>query len=266
MIPYIGLTTIHLGPIPIQVWGTFVALGIAVGLWVAGKRGEKLGLEKKLIYDLGTYAVLGGILGARIMHSWVYEFSATVQDPLEFFRVWHGGFSITGGFLGALAVGFWYLKKKRVNVWRYVDATLFGLPIGLAVGRIGCFLIHDHPGTVTDFALAVQYEDGPTRHDHGLYLSINGFLMMFVFWAMSRYKLPVGMYLAVFGVWYGAVRFWLDFYRAVDARYFGLTPAQYVGLAMMVAGIWGLWHILRHKETRDKIRQQFTKSPDCDPS
>ncbi len=267
MIPYLGITSFQLGPVPIQVWGLFVALGIAVGLWVSGKRAEKLGLSKKLVYDLGTYVIVGALVGARIVHSFIYEFSATIQDPMEFLRVWHGGFSVTGGFIGALIVGFWYLKKKKVDVWKYADTTLFGLPMGLGIGRIGCFLIHDHPGTATDFALAVQYEDGVSRHDHGLYLSINGFLLMIAFWAMSRWKMPVGAYFAVFGIWYGAVRFWLDFYRVGDTVYFGLTPAQYVSIAMFGAGVWGAWYLLRQPGVRDKMKRQLkNKEAGCEAS
>ncbi|PIR47819.1 prolipoprotein diacylglyceryl transferase [Candidatus Uhrbacteria bacterium CG10_big_fil_rev_8_21_14_0_10_50_16] len=250
MIPYFTQTVIHLGPLPIQVWGTMVALGIAVGLWVSGKRAEKLGLNKKIVYDLGTYAVIAAMVGARVVHSFVYEIGATLQDPLEFFRVWHGGFSVMGGFIGACLMSYWYLRKHHVDVWRYADATIFGLPIGLGIGRIGCFLIHDHPGTASDFILAVQYPDGVARHDHGLYLSLNGFAMALVFWWMSRRRLPVGAYLAVFGVWYGAVRFWLDFYRTIDTRYFGLTPAQYVSVAMFGLGLWGIWKCVQ--STRKK--------------
>ena len=243
MLPYLSLSTFSLGPLPIQSWGTMVALGIAVGLWVAGKRARKLGLDEKLVYDLGVWTVIAAFVGARIGHSFFYDWGTTMNDPVEFLRIWHGGFSIMGGFIAALITAFWYLRHSQGDVWRYADATIFGLPIGLGIGRIGCFLIHDHPGTASDFFLAVQYPDGISRLDHGLLLSINGFLMAIVFWLMSRHKLPVGAYLTVFALWYGAVRLWLDFYRVADARFWGLTPAQYVAIVLMVAGGWGVYKI-----------------------
>lgn len=255
MLPYVSLTTIPLGPITIYVWGTMVALGIAVGLWVAGKRAAKLGLDKKLVYDLGVWTVVAAFVGARIGHSFFYDWATTINDPMEFFRIWHGGFSIMGGFVTALMVAIWYLRRHQADVWRYADATIFGLPIGLGIGRIGCFLIHDHPGTASDFILAVQYPDGVVRHDHGLYLSINGFLMAVVFWLMSRRKLPVGAYLTVFAIWYGAVRLWLDFYRIADARFWGLTPAQYIAVLMIAAGLWGVYKVwLKPRMARGKMR------------
>ncbi len=62
-----------------------------------------------------------------------------------------------GGFFGAVLFGIFYLRKKHVDVRAYSDTAIFGLPVGLFIGRIGCFLIHDHPGTFTDFAMGVQY-------------------------------------------------------------------------------------------------------------
>lgn len=255
MIPYVQFTQVHLGPVPIQVWGTLVALGMVTGLLVSARRAKNLGLDAQLVLDLGSWILVSAMIGARVFHSFVYELGATLQDPWEFFRVWNGGFSVTGGFLGAILVSVWYLRRKHVDVWRYADATIFGLPIGLGIGRIGCFLIHDHPGTATDFFLAVQYPDGVARHDHGLYLSLNGFALALMFWWMSRRPCPPGAYLAVFGVWYGLVRFGLDFYRVGDTRYLGLTPAQYIALLMVLVGGWGLWRLLRPNREHDKMQK-----------
>ncbi len=252
MIPYIEQTIWQLGPIPIQVWGFFVALGILVGLLVSARRAEKLGLEKKHVFDVATWLIVAAFVGAWFSHVVFYELATYVQDPLEILRVWNGGLSITGGFIGAVIAALWYFRKHELDVYKYSDATIFGLPIGLAIGRIGCFLIHDHPGTATDFALGMQYPDGIVRHDHGLYLALNGLALAIVFAILSRKKQPVGMFLAVFAVWYGAVRFGLDFYRAIDTTYLGLTPAQYFSMALFIGGAWGIWRIWK---TRAKMHQ-----------
>jgi phosphatidylglycerol:prolipoprotein diacylglycerol transferase len=241
MIPYIELTSFRLGPLTIQVWGLFVALGIVVGAWVSSKMATYRGQDPKLILDLATWVIIAAMFGARVVY-YVYEPGSLLADPLEFFRVWHGGMSVMGGFLGAVIAGVIFLRKRHVDVWAYADTAIFGLPVGLFIGRIGCFLIHDHPGTLSDFALAVQYPEG-ARHDHGLYLSLNGLILAVVFLIMFKKKVQTGAYIVVFLIWYGLVRFYLDFYRAtdgdiVDTRYLGLTPAQYFSLAMVGAGIW----------------------------
>lgn len=238
MLPYFGTTTYFLGPIPIQVWGTFVALGMIIGLVVASRRAQKLGLDKKLVLDAATWILVSAIVGSRIVHVLFYDLQTYLDNPWEVFAIWNGGLASVGGFIAAVLVGVWYFRKHNVDVWKYADATIFGLPIGLGIGRIGCFLIHDHPGTMSDMALAVRYPDGEGRLDHGLFLAINGFMLAIIFAVMSKYKQPVGMYLVVFALWYGVVRFILDFWRTADATYLGLTPAQYVMIGLVTVGVW----------------------------
>jgi len=84
-------------------------------------------------------------------------------------------------------------------------------------------------------------------------LSFDGLLLFLVFLLMAKHKVRQGFYLVVFLIWYGVVRFGLDFLRAyegavVDERYFGLTPAQYGSVVMVAAGIW-LFVRLRQKKS-----------------
>src|SRR3989338_6145313 len=208
MIPYFQLTTIPLGPVTIQVWGLMVALGILVATCVAAKMARTRGQDPKIIWDLSVWVIIGAFFMARVFMV-IYEPGYYLADPVEFFRIWHGGFSIMGGFLGATIAGVWFLRRKHVDVHAYVDTAIFGLPVGLFIGRIGCLLIHDHPGTATDFFLGVQYPDGVVRHDHGLYLSLNGLLLFLVFLLFPKKSPP--FYLILFLIWYGLVRFFLYF-------------------------------------------------------
>jgi len=246
MIPYIESHTLDLGIITIQTWGIFVSAGILTGLVVSAKRAEKLGLKKNLIYDAGVWIIAGAMLVARIFHILFYDIQTYINNPLEILRIDHGGLSITGGFIGAIIAGVWYYKKQnkkitskdtKIDILKYADATIFWLPIGLGIGRIGCALIHDHPGTETTFALATKYPDQIIRHDHGIYLSINGFILAIIFAILARKKQKTGVFIAVFSIWYATVRFILDFLRIIDKTYLGLTPAQYASIALLVFGI-----------------------------
>ncbi len=254
MIPYFQLTTINLGPIAIQVWGLMVALGIFVATWAATKLAKEREQNYKIFWDLVVWIIASAFIGARLFHI-VYEPMVYFEDPFELIRIWHGGFSVMGGFLGAILVGVWYLKRRKVNVSEYVDTGLFALPLGLFIGRIGCFLIHDHPGVLSDFFLAVDYPGG-ARYDHGLFLSLNGLILFLVFLWMRKKQVGYGAYTIVFLIWYGLVRFLLDFIRAtnggiIDVRYFGLTPAQFMSIAMVVLGLWMLKQHKRKKLSKD---------------
>lgn len=246
MIPYFEWHTIQLGPLNLQVWGIFVALGFLFGAYMAGRRANSLGLNSAIIYDLVAWMMLGGIVGGRIGYLFFYNATDFLQNPLSAFSVWDGGLSFMGGLVACVLIGIWYLKKRQVDVWQYADVAIFGLPFGDWVGRIGCFLIHDHPGTATDFFLGVDYPDGITRHDHGLYLSLNGLIMGAAFLILAKKQRPVGFYLGLFALWYGAVRFFLDFFRIADVKYFGMTPAQYLSLVFVACGAWLLLILKRY--------------------
>jgi phosphatidylglycerol:prolipoprotein diacylglycerol transferase len=120
------------------------------------------------------------------------------------------------------------------------------------VARLGCFSVHDHPGVLTSFPLAVQFPGG-ARHDLGLYDAIVLAAISVVLYAVDRRGLLRGRLLALLATLYGTCRFLLDFLRArdlaySDARYFGLTPAQYAAIALVV---WGLATLLVRPRVTD---------------
>ena len=176
-----------------------------------------------------------------------YDAAFYLEDPSAIFRVWEGGLSLFGGLFACIGVGIWYLRGKGLDVWKYADVAVFGLPFGQFIGRIGCFLIHDHPGTATDFVLGVEYPDEVTRHDHGLYLSLNGLILSLVFLYLAKKRRPVGFYVATFAIWYVVVRFFLDFYRLLDVKYGGLTPGQWFSLALVAFGCYLIWRLKKQK-------------------
>lgn len=248
MLPYFAWNTIELGPITLRVWGLFVALGFLLGAYVAGLMAKRRGDDPKIIYDLVFYLMLAGLIGGRLGHVLFYDPATYLADPAAILRIWEGGLSVYGGFIACAVVGLIYLRKKQVDVWRYTDTCLFGLPFGYAAGRIGCFLIHDHPGTATDFILGIKYPDGEVRHDLGLYLSIQALILALIFLWISRKPRPVGTYIAAFCTWYGVVRFFLDYLRLIDVRYLGLTPGQYFSIILTGFGLWMFYRL--HNQTK----------------
>jgi phosphatidylglycerol:prolipoprotein diacylglycerol transferase len=161
------------------------------------------------------------------------------------FRFWEG-LSSMGGVLGALIGLFAYFRKAKVPLNPYLDALAMGVAPGWAIARIGCFLVHDHPGTRTDFPLAVDFPVVPfggPRHDLGLYDFLVLTCITGIVWGLSRLKPREGRLMGVLAVTYSPCRFALDFLRAsdlsfVDRRYAGLTPAQYVVSVLFCVGVW----------------------------
>lgn len=237
MIPFFQWTHFSLFSIPIQVWGLMVALGFLIGAKVAESHLKRLKLEEKVVGEMLGWMALSAIIFSRLFHVLFYEPESYLAQPAEIFRIWEGGMSIYGGILAATVTAVLMLRRRKLDVWKYADAIIFGLPIGLAIGRLGCFFIHDHPGTATDFFLGIKYPDGTTRHDLGLYESLSSLALFLFFLVLYKKRVQQGWYLATFALWYGATRFFMDFLRVIDTRYLGLTPAQYLSIALFIFGI-----------------------------
>lgn len=257
MIAHTGFSTIYLGPIPIRVWGLLVASGLVAGLLVARWFAKRQKLNPDIASNLVIWAAIGGFIGARIGHVLLYDWPYYSAHLVEIFYIWQGGFSSYGGFIGALAVlGVWFWKHKK-QAGQYAEVLAFAFPLAWGIGRIGCFLIHDHPGVCTNFLLGMEEPRGIcARHDLGLYESIQNLLIFVLFLFIARYakKFPPfirggsGGYVALLSILYAVPRFFFDFLRVwegpqADARYFGLTPAQYGSIVMAAVGVYLLVHL-----------------------
>jgi len=258
MIPYFSLTQIPIGPLHIQVWGLFVSLGVATALICGHREAKRRGLSKEVFLDMAAWMFLAAVAGARLFYAAVYDPVAFIDDPWELLRLWDGGMSIFGAFFGAIAAGAVFAHRRKVLFLPYADVFAFVLPLGCGIGRLGCFLIHDHPGIISRSFLAVDFTDG-ARLDHGLLLSLLNLAIFSIFLLLRRHRPghPTP-YLELYALIYGVTRFGLDFLRAwdlpsADVRYLWLTPAQYSALAILLAGV--LLLVLKKRPAPPKLDQ-----------
>lgn len=254
MIPYFEFHVIPLGPIPIQVWGLFVALGIIAAAALLSCVLKREGLDPEMVWNLAFIAMIGAIVGARFGHVLFYDWDYYRVNLGEIGMIWKGGLSSFGGFLGGAAAALVWLRMTGAPLLRITDAALASLPLGWAIGRIGCFLIHDHPGTLTNSPFGVQFPDG-ARFDLGMVDGLIGLLVFVIAFPLHRAigkKFP-GITTAVAIQLYAVLRFVSDFLRATDLpnsdpRIYGFTPAQYAcGILFIVGDVLIIRAILRHK-------------------
>lgn len=128
----------QLGPLSIRWYGICVALGFLAAYHLAQRRARTLGLGPQVAPDVTLAAMLGGIGGARLLYvaqNWQAEFS---DHLLEAFAVWHGGLVFYGGFLGALLVIIAWSRHKGWPLLAIGDMAAPALPLGHALGRLGC--------------------------------------------------------------------------------------------------------------------------------
>lgn len=261
-----------LGTLPIDPWFTLVCIGFVVGLEVSRHRAIRLGLDVRDVVDGAVFTVLSGFFVGHVFTVLAYYPERLREDGImAILRVWEG-FSSMGGFLGAVVGATVFYKWIRPrDGWRHADVIMYGFPFGWVFGRLGCFVVHDHIGAVTNFPLGMYFperalcavaENGvcqewapaAVRHELGLYEAIFTAGLAVLFYQLGKKDRPPGFFLATWALVYSPVRFLLDFLRNTDlshqdARYFGLTPGHYSAIAMFVGGLI-LWRTLDLKGFR----------------
>jgi phosphatidylglycerol---prolipoprotein diacylglyceryl transferase len=249
VIPYHQFPVLRLGPFTIEALGVFAAVGVCFGVWLVISRAGKMGLDRAPLLDLGFWIVPCGLVMSHLVHLVAYH-PEELRDLQKVLRVWDGLSSI-GAMLGGTLTTVAFFRLRHVKLTPYFDAFALGLAPGWSVARIGCFLVHDHPGVRTDFPLAVAFPGG-ARHDLGFYDGLLLAAIAAVIWTLYRRGAMKGMLLPVLVVLYGLGRFGCDFLRASDvpyhdARYLGLTPAQYFSVALFA---WGAVMLARWARKR----------------
>ena len=265
LIPWFELPTVHIGPVTLQFFGLFAAAGVFLAVRLAARAAREQGLDPRVILDFSIWGVLSGVFFGHLVHLVAYH-PEELADPKRVLQFWEG-LSSFGGLLGGVLAALVFFRARKVRLGDYGDALALGVAPGWAVARLGCFAVHDHPGVRTTFLGAVRFPDG-TRHDLGLYdalvlLAISGLL-----WVLRRRRLLEGRLLPALALCYGASRLFLDTLRArdvpyPDARYLGLTPAQY-GCALLVA--WGAWRLSAGRPAHPQASQPPGDPPGGPPA
>ena len=243
-IPWFQIPPLRLGPISIEPFGVLAAAGVYLASVFLSRCAREEGLDPAPLTSFATWALIGGLVGGHLVHVLLYHPEELRSGGiLQVLKVWDG-LSSTGGVLGGLAAGALFFRRHRLSFARYGDVIALSVAPGWAVARLGCFAVHDHPGVRTSFPLAVLFPDGP-RHDLGFYDALLLAAITLLLYGLRRRGALRGSLLAVLALLYGAGRFVLDFLRArdvpyVDARYLGLTPAQYFCVALLAYGAWAL--------------------------
>jgi phosphatidylglycerol:prolipoprotein diacylglycerol transferase len=261
---------IHLGPIAIRWYALAYVAGILLG-WrysVAMVRNPRLWLGSRpsmtapQIDDLVLWITLGIILGGRLGYVLFYDFQTMMADPMEIFKVWHGGMSFHGGLIGVTLALFGFARANKLNVLRVGDVVAPAVPIGLFFGRIANFIngeLWGRPTTVPwgmifcNKRIAALNGGCPAgmvpRHPSQLYeAALEGVLLFLLLrWATHRAKwLPrPGAAAGLFLVGYALARISLENVRQPDAQMphfpLGLTMGMMLSAPMLLAGAWLVW-------------------------
>ena len=247
---------------------TFVAVAVAVYLtWLWGRRD---GLDGDAILSVSTWCIIGGIVGARILHVIDFWDDVYQYDPMRILYFWNGGIAIFGAYLGGFAGGALYITLRNAPslhracdnaalrwtgmhrpfpqmppVSHLADVAAPALLIALAIGRIGDVINGEHWSSFSDLPWAWVYTDPdslgygrPASHPAVAYELIFCLIWAGVLWWLRDRIRPRGMLFALFFAGYSAGRFFISFVRQEQNTYiFGFNEAQLVALAVMLVTV-----------------------------
>jgi phosphatidylglycerol:prolipoprotein diacylglycerol transferase len=240
---------IQVGTFELRSYGVIVALSFLLGLWVSTSEAKRNGIDPALIQDFAFYAVVGGIIGARIYFVFFSNPSYFLQNPWEIVAIWHGGIGIIGALVGGLLTALWYCRRRKLSFLRLADTLAPGVALGQAAGIVACLLNGDSYGKPTDVVWAITYTDpramAPLNialHPVEIYEMAAYFLVFVLVWGTRTKYRTVGFSFLTYLAGYGAARFAVEFFRGNPAIFaWGVPAAQVFGVALILAAMAGFY-------------------------
>ena len=244
----------QLGNFEIRWYGVFVVLAVitVIGFSLLEARRRKFPID--LIWDVALWCVIGGILGARLLHV-IDKWSFYWQHPDQLLNF--AGLAIWGAVLGALAAIVIFSLVKKISFWELGDIIAPGAILAQAVGRVGCLINGCCFGLVCDLPIAVFYQHPDSYAPHGLPLyptqlfhivwDVAGFVLL---WLLRNKMKPQGTLFLLWLIFFSIGDFIVHLYREGEVFMFNLPQAQVVDIAItaVAASLW----VMRLVVTRKK--------------
>jgi len=228
---------------PVYWYGIMIAAAFlaAIGHWtlIARREDRKPGFAS----DLAFWIMLSAIVGSRVAYVIANYRESFAGNFWSVFRIDEGGLVFYGGFLACILTVLLLAYRNREPVWSLADFCVSALPLGHALGRVGCFLNSCCYGKVTQSLLGTTLT-GERRHPTQLYEAGVNIVIYLALLAFYRRRKRDGTVLALYLLIYPPARFLIEFLRGDQrAEWFGLTVAQVVSIGLLLTGV-ALWFLL----------------------
>ena len=254
--PAFDPVAIRIGPFAIRWYALAYIAGLLLAVWYAKwilRREDffhpgKPFMPPHAMDDFMLWAMLGVVLGGRLGYVLFYAPQYFLAHPQDIIKVWQGGMSFHGGFIGVLAAAWLFARRRGIPFWRLMDIAAAATPIGLFLGRIANFINGELWGRVTAVPWAMIFpKAGPEpRHPSQLYeAALEGvllFIILHLFVRRRALRRP-GLLSGIFALGYGLARFTVEFFREPDRQLgflFGgwLTMGMLLSVPLILIGIW----------------------------
>ena len=270
---------ITIGPLTIHYYGLLIMLGALAATWMAARRATQYGQDPEKAWDILPYALIGGIIGARIWHiltppDSMKELGITTQyyltHPLDALAIWQGGLGIPGAVIGGLIAVWIYSRRHDISVATWADIVAPGLALAQAVGRWGNFINQELYGAPTNLPWKIYispparlpgFEDVEYFHPLFLYESIWNLLnmgfLLFISRRFARWLKPGDVFLTYL-ISYPVGRFLLEFLRLDVSSVGGVNANQMLMLGIAVLATAAI--VVRHRFGKPQAEAELSQA------
>ncbi|WZO97014.1 prolipoprotein diacylglyceryl transferase [Isosphaeraceae bacterium EP7] len=252
-------------PIKIYGYGLMLFLAFLGSMRIAAWRAKRENLDVDVVYDLALWLFIGGLAGARAFYVWQY-WGTRIRSPLEIFMIWQGGIVFYGSIMGGAAAFFLYWFLRRFPLRPMLDVVAPALAIGIALGRMGCFLNGCCYGDACDLPIGVTFPAGtgpwesqvargllsPTAlrslpvHPTQIYAAVDGLFLLLILNAYFPLRRRDGEVMGVLMILYPISRFLVEHLRNDEGVFFmGMTISQLVSVGLLAGAVLYWAYLLR---------------------
>ncbi len=242
--------TINIDPVFLQIGGfalRWYSLAFASGVGLAAliviRQAKKEGLDTNKVANVAMWAVMGGLVGARLFHV-LDRLDYYAANPRHIIMINEGGLAIWGGLITGGLVALFVAYRERLPILKFADITAVGALVGQMVGRLGCIVTGDTLGRVTSLPWGFVYVNpgsavpdslkGVPTQPYPVYEILWDMVLLGIILFLRRKKLPQGFLFSVYVGGYALGRFSLTFVRQEAITLWGLQQAQVIALALFV--------------------------------
>jgi phosphatidylglycerol---prolipoprotein diacylglyceryl transferase len=211
--------------------------------------GRKPTMTPLQIDDMFLWFVVGVILGGRLGYALFYKPAYYLHNPLDIAKVWDGGMSFHGGFLGVVIACYFYGRRVGAGLDQMLDLGAASVPVGLGLGRVANFINGELYGRASDAPWAMVFPDDKLavpRHPSQLYEAVLEGLVLFIAVRIATHLFKAlahpGRASGVFALVYGLSRIVVEFFREPDAHLGYLagfaTMGMLLSLPLVAVGVW----------------------------
>lgn len=232
-----------IGPITIYGYGLMIAIGALSAYITSEYRAKKRGMNYEIIFNLFIWALVGGMLGAKLLY-YITQIKEIIADPSLLLDVSHG-FVVYGGIIGGIFSGYLFIKKHKLNFLEYFDLVMPSIALAQGFGRLGCVLAGCCYGNETDSAFHIIFHESDFAPNNVPLIptqpisSALDFLNFFALILIAKRSKAKGQVAGFYLTFYSAGRFILEFFRGdIERGAIGpISTSQFIAIFLFLIGI-----------------------------